>query len=125
VGSMVNLGFPTTRVDDRKVRQWAQLDVDLQAEDSIWNDGGTHANVTRQWAELAFWFPALSEAAGTRPLGMPGVHDEDFGEYGRDDSAFDPTAAAQVLSHGYMVGRSFPDVWGGYVRLRDVMKPQP
>jgi hypothetical protein len=110
VGSVSCQEILLGRLDDRRRRFWATLGVDLDAANYLWA-GVNHANTTRQWAELAFWFPALSRAAGSRPLA--GMLNEDFGSYGRPD----PISPVGVNTHGYMTLSSFPVTWGGYRRI--------
>lgn len=71
------------------------------------------------WAELAFWFPALSRAAGTALLPMPTVDperfvNESFMQYG--------TVAGHAVvgseSHGYMTNRPLWHVWGAFRRAQ-------
>jgi len=104
------------RYDDRKVRYWADLSVGNTAtKEYLWPSGGDHSNVTRQWAELAFWFPALSKAAGNKQLLAPGIQDEDFGRYVSPAGRLD---LGGVDTHGYMIARPLSEVWGGYRRVR-------
>ena len=121
-GFFANLAQPTERVDDRSLQLWATLNVKAEGEESVWADGNNHSNITRQWAELALWFPSLSAAAGTQALHLNGVQDEDFSSYGGDDSGFDPLAALHVLSHGYMIDKPFYEVWGAHVRFKELLK---
>jgi hypothetical protein len=101
--------------DSMQQQFWATLWNTGEKEREVWFDGQPHANITRQWAELAYWFPATSRAAGSVPLSW-GVTNHDFSVY---SETLDP-----VLSHGYMLGKPFPKVWGAFQELRDILKRQ-
>ncbi|HEX9983135.1 MAG TPA: Ig-like domain-containing protein [Thermoanaerobaculia bacterium] len=59
---------PHLRIQDNFVLQtWALTNHTDADEDSVFG-GGNHWNVKRQWAEIAFWFPATSYAAGQKNL---------------------------------------------------------
>ena len=74
-----------------------------------------HAAVGR----AGLWFPSLSGAAGTQPLGTPGITDESFAAYGTNDSAFSPLGTE---THSYMRLKPFSEVWGGFARWRDLLR---
>ena len=89
---------------------------------------------TRQWAELAFWYPSLAPAAGAWPVpSLGGTSSEshglpmdgrnvDFTEIGTNNGVIDSTAEG-TLSHSYMVLRPLAEVWRGYLVFRDILKP--
>ncbi len=107
------------RPDNRSVQFWARLKDANSLEEYTWS-GGNHANITRQWAELAYWFPALSGAAGATPIAV--LQNQPFRQYGGDDSA--NAEYASFTSHTYMTTKAFHEVWGAYGRLRDFLADQ-
>jgi hypothetical protein len=98
------------RLDDRKRRFWAKLGVVPADWDYLWY-GENHADTTRQWAELSFWFPALSRPIGTRP--MAGMSNEDFGLF-RQPGVFSPLG---LDTHSYMAQKPLPAVWPAFQRI--------
>ena len=81
-GLLVGGGRATDTVDEQK---WWTLKIEGRPspwqstagvaadQDAVWaasspNGGGTTTARTRQWAELALWYPALSPAAGATSL---------------------------------------------------------
>jgi hypothetical protein len=96
---------------------WAALWNTGPAEDDVFESGtGSHANLTRQWAELAYWFPAASRAAGRGPV--MGATNHDFTLY-----SMPPVGTPfSVESHGYMTAKKLPEVWGAFEQVRDILK---
>ena len=92
-----------------------------------------HWNITRQWAELAFWFPAQSGPVGN--AGQPSVSfagEYDFTFVGKggvvDDleSEFlrsDPTSGAD--SHSFAQIKPLSDVWCVFKSWRQIMNISP
>ncbi len=68
---------------------------------------------TRQWAELAFWFPAASTPAGASGIG--GTINLSMVDIG-GASGPGPNATP---SHSYLWIEPFHKVWAGYVQIRD------
>ncbi len=100
---------------DNRIQQfWALLKNTGAEEEYLWEFSGTHANITRQWAELAHWFSSRSQATGRAPVDA--VTSVDLSRWG-GSSLSEP-----VQTHGYMTGRPLSDVWGGYETLRDLFK---
>lgn len=103
------------RFDDRTRRTWATLGIDLGAQNYLWS-GENHSEETRQWAELAYWFPARSRAAGTAEVG--GTLNEDFSRFGSADPGLDPVEAiVGSMTHGYMTMKPFSATWEAYRRF--------
>jgi hypothetical protein len=97
--------------DNRTAQYWALLSNTTAAEEYLWRFVGNHANIHRQWAELAYWFPSVSGAAGATEI--PGLRNEDMFAFGGSDG---------VASHTYMTGKPFSDVWGAYERYRAFLR---
>jgi hypothetical protein len=77
------------------------------------NVGSPSTFKTRQWAELAYWFQPLSEAAGTRdlavlPLDRNAAQEETGGDGGW---------LSDYTSHTYLTGIPFWRVWSTYHRI--------
>jgi hypothetical protein len=104
-----NFGPLGILADNRATQFWALLPNTGPEEEYLWNFGGTHSNMTRQWAELAHWFPPLSLAAGQ--AFHANLRNWDFSPWG---------GVSPALSHGYMTGRPLPDVWGAYEALQTI-----
>jgi hypothetical protein len=96
------------RYDDRKRLFWADIAIETQDYNYLWQSEVDGPHTIRQWAELAFWFPALSKAAGAKDITGIGIQNEDFGKYGEKSSRLG------VETHAYMRGKPLPVVWGGY-----------
>jgi hypothetical protein len=107
------------RFDDRHLRRWATLGLDLDHENYLW-PGEKHADTTRQWGELAYWFPALSRGAATTPLrevtnnDLTGLKNADFSSFGV------PTGVGPIHpeTHTYMLDKPYSEMWSAFQRLR-------
>jgi hypothetical protein len=103
-----NVGLLGVENDSRTVQFWGLLAGTDAQQEYLWDfQHGTHANVIRQWAELAHWFPSVSGPAGSRPVG--GLANEDMRSYGGDGG---------FSSHTYMGAAPFSTVWGAYAAYR-------
>jgi hypothetical protein len=76
------LGFST---DDIDTQFWSTLASTDGGQETIWSQACSsysncrHSNIIRQWAELSYWFPSRSTAAGQGSLaGMANIN---FGPY--------------------------------------------
>jgi hypothetical protein len=116
-----DVGLIGAEADNDLTQFWATLGIKLNDEEYLW--GGTtdkHFNITRQWAELAHWFPSRSEAAGTNRLAVA-TDNRSFHDFGGDDSD-DILAIQNQLSHTYMTYRKVWEVWKGFEQYRDALK---
>jgi hypothetical protein len=105
-----NLGPLGLLADDRSTQFWATLTNTGPEEEYLWDFRGNHANITRQWAELAHWFPPISVAAGSSAHQT--LRSYDFSSWG---------GVHLLLSHSYMAGRPLPDVWGAFGILKGLL----
>ena len=109
-----------SRLDNRAQRFWATLGIDTRAGEYLWGPAGNHSNITRQWAELAFWFPSLSQAAGTADLSASGIESLSFADIG----GLPNESVLGGLSHSYMTDKPLHEVWAGHRRLRAILASQ-
>ena len=95
------------------------------------------ARITRTWAELATWYPALAPAAGASPVAslatpahtLPGVNLRGFPAQGRN---VDLTSiggelglvGGDLVSHSYLTVKAPAEVWRGYRVIRDLFRVQ-
>ncbi|MGD2115711.1 MAG: hypothetical protein PVG07_11695, partial [Acidobacteriota bacterium] len=118
------LGLRRTSFPDGPVSQfWARLkDTEKRKEDYLWRVAGGNtelfgsdlsdrAELTRGWAELAYWFPSLSEAAGTTQI--QGVQSIDLSDVGQ---------AGLLESHSFLVAKEFVEVWSGFEEIVDALE---
>ena len=105
-----NVGLLGLSSDDRKTQFWAALVDTGPAQEYLWEFEGQHAAVTRQWAELANWFPAISIAAGQAIHSA--LENVDFTDSG---------GVGPKLSHTYLTDKPFDEVWSVYETLADIL----
>lgn len=122
--------------DNASTQYWASLTGTDGSQEYLWggNCSGQpvscqHANVIRQWAELTYWYPALSGAAGSRLLYVNGVTNIDLSLYGPPADGIVTTAINTLLqgmpetqSHSYLVMRPFASVYGAYQQIRQSLE---
>jgi hypothetical protein len=107
-----NVGPLGLAEEGRSVQFWALLEDTDASQEYLWGFQGIHANITRQWAEVAHWFPAVSGPAGSRPVA--GMQNEDMRAFA-GNSGFG--------SHTYMTSKALPIVWNGYAAYRKFLRP--
>ena len=99
--------------DNRTAQYWGRLPKTADGDDYLF-DARTNASasLTRQWAELAFWFPSLSEAAGLAPVSDPSMAQQieslDFSEY---------SSPGLETSHSPLTIQPFHRVYEGWQRI--------
>jgi hypothetical protein len=116
----------TGRLDDRRERFWSDLGLALPVYDYLWSNAD-HRDTTRQWAELAFWFPALSYAAGGTPI--RGMMNENFSLYGPPDPFEIPmigrlpllASPLGITTHTYMTDNPYSLTWRAHERIGHFM----
>jgi hypothetical protein len=113
IGYVPGVWTPFVRVDGRSRRFWATLRTDTRSSEYLWGEGGNHSNVVRQWAELAFWFPSLSQAAGTVDLASAGIDSVSFAAFGTVPGP----SLIGAQSHSYMTDRPLELVWPAFRQL--------
>jgi hypothetical protein len=109
-------------------------------QETIWGnshprDGASRHRRTREWAELALWFPELSPPAGvttlehlTQPVyTLSGVNLYDLEAQGRNIDFGKISGELGLVadgneSHSYMAIRRFPLVWKGFRVIKDLFK---
>jgi hypothetical protein len=112
---------------------WARLwDTDREQQERLWEAarGNDHlagfqaperAELSRGWAELAYWFGALSGAAGAQPVqAIPvNISLEEEGE------ASGLTLQGRFFAtHSYLVDKELVDVWKGFKRIRKELEDE-
>jgi hypothetical protein len=114
----------STRIRPYRIAQfWAKLGIEsLTAEQYLWSDD--HANLVRQWRELAFWFPGLSGAAGRQRICRIdskepcGLGDEDLTTLVSDL----PSGSLGRLSHSFATEFPLSRVWDVYWDFRRYLR---
>jgi hypothetical protein len=105
--------------DNERTQYWALLDNTSVSEEYLWasaDPGNDHSGITREWAELAYWFQPVSGPVGSMPLrGVSSDRNVSMADIGGGDSPFE-----LLLSHTYPTQRALPEVWKLYERLGDV-----
>jgi hypothetical protein len=106
--------------DNEITQYWALLDNTSAAEEYLWavaDPQQDHSSLTRQWAELAFWFQPLSGAVGSMPLrGMPPERNVDMADVGGGDGPLE-----YVSSHTYPTQKPLAEVWKLYETIRALL----
>ena len=103
------------KADDSSTQYWASFPFVDGSQESLWS-GGTHSNLIRQWGELAYWFPSLSHAAGTRDLSALGIVSQSF-------AAVAPAAPGLTdlsnitTSHTYLYDMPYSHVYSAFQTL--------
>jgi len=103
--------------DHQYAQIWGHLPNDDPTSAGVWDDGYvSHANVIRQWAELAYWFPSMSLPVGMQELKVEGVTNEPFDVYGQSTSSI-----YDGDSHSYLNNKTFSKVWPAFDKLKALM----
>ncbi len=93
--------------DSYRDQLWGALPYTSEEQEYLWGivePEVTHAQLTRRWAELSFWFQPLSGTAGGAHVSALGCN---YSMAAVGESA-DP-----LVSHSYLVARDYPEVWTG------------
>jgi hypothetical protein len=91
---------------------------DLAANEYLWASGN-HAGLIRQWAELAFWFPAVSGGAGAQPLAsLSADRNISMGSYSGSGYESEPS---RDNSHSFFWVKPPADVWGVYKKFGEIL----
>lgn len=103
---------------------WARLDPTAWTTGDLWSGAAVvptpdlQAAAIRDWAELAFWFPVTSGPAGAQRLPLlDSTHNISFEDWGRQTPTY-----PSVDTHTYLDSRPLHDVWGAFVKLKDILK---
>jgi len=106
--------------DNMVSQYWAALTNTDGNQEKLWGDPACtvasaclHANIVRQWAELAYWFPSLSDAAGTHAINP--VTSIDFTPY-------DPSLAKPATTHSYLKISPYSDVYPAWQLVKAALK---
>jgi len=132
--SVINL--TTGQIDDANHQFWAALRNTDPGQEATWGayctTPGTcaHANITRQFAELSYWFPSISNAEGAG--GLPYNHDNpppppvtntvttfDFSPY----SPKSGTAPPSTQTHSYMGEQPYSIVSPAWKQIKKSLCP--
>jgi hypothetical protein len=122
------VGFLGFSKDDQSVQFWANLLSTDGSQESAWGQppcstvgACQHSNIIRQWAELSYWFPSRSEAAGLRPL--RGIQSIDFSMYAPPPSSTNfGLLAFSAGTHSYLKKSPYPNVFPAWQQIRSVLK---
>jgi transglutaminase-like putative cysteine protease len=93
---------------DRESQFWADLRDTGNETEALWGGVSSHANLIRQWAELSYWFPSLTEAAGAGA--QPHLDNIDLSFYGN--------FVDLTMSHSFMRMRPYDEVWSGWHTIK-------
>lgn len=123
---------------DGRPSAWRSTAAAAAEQNMLWggafpSDGTPTDRRTRQWAELALWYPATAPAAGAsslrnlEPLQLTGVDLQGFPAIGRnvDMTSIGGDVGAVsggTLSHSFLQLKRFREVWKGYRVIRELFK---
>ena len=132
--------LPWRSADNPVSQIWSLLEGTEPRWDSVFGDSGHHWTLKRQWAELAYWFPSLSVAAGTTDKLKSLTADcqaepcnPDFTKYSMlgpqpvySGGALDQanTSRKHAHTHSYLGYGQFFDVYPAYQELRKMFDPK-
>jgi hypothetical protein len=114
--------------DNRELMLWGNLPNTALDQEYLWSltAPGDHSGQTRKWAELAYYFGALSTAAGggeVVALNQPNdLRNFSFGTIGGSFSFQGIGGLLGTTSHGYMRDKSLPEVFCGWVLFRNLLR---
>jgi len=126
-------GLPIWTLGDLTVSEadsnpfWANLWNTDPAQDSLFTGqaGSTHWNTTRQWAELAYWFPSIAGGAGGQRITT--LTNADFGSVSAIPSCIQEGAnkvsTGSTLSHSYLFAKPGHEAWCALKRVRSMFDP--
>ena len=109
------------------IRFWATLrDTEWEQEERLWSVASDNehltsfgaagrAELTRGWAEMAYWFSSLSGAAGAQEVKVLPVNIA-LDEEGKSLSS--------TASHSYLVDKEFVDVWTGFEKINEELNDE-
>jgi hypothetical protein len=108
----------TLNYNDESQQYWARLsNTDGEQEANLWNNPcGTaslckHANIIRQWAELAYWFPATANAVGQHSVGSMASY---------DFTPYDPISVPKA-THSFLKLAPYPSVWPAWQQVNGAL----
>ncbi len=116
----VNLGVVSAFVPDNEISQyWATLTHLDGSQELLWGSPCSsastckHSNILRQWGELAYWFPSVSNATGQQSLST--IPSLDFGSYA-------PFSLIPSSTHSYMRLQPYYAVYPAWQKVHGAMK---
>jgi hypothetical protein len=134
-------GLDPGQEDDANKQFWANLRNTDAGQAVTWGQycaspsTCTHSNITRQFAELSYWFPSISYAEGTggRPLSIypvtttspttmtKSVTTVDFSQYSPQyNPEIDPFG---VLTHSFLMEQPYSDVSPAWMQIKSSLCP--
>ncbi|HVI06841.1 MAG TPA: Ig-like domain-containing protein [Candidatus Binatia bacterium] len=136
------IGFLGLGSDNATVQYWAALTSTDGGQEAIWSPGQGcstvagchHSNLIRQWAELSFWFPSRSGAAGANDLSAYGITSLNFTQYapttpsiclgnvGILTTIYYCGQSSGQATHSYMAGQPYPAVFQAWQQVNGVLK---
>ena len=123
--TFVGLSFLPEANDDLLKQHWVSLlntsnTAEMADLARLWGDGQSHAGQLRQWAELAFWYPAITVAVGAHSLPAAAAN-IDFTLLGGSEGP--PLVGGNgVPSHTYLWITPLPGpIWHAFTSLAAVM----
>jgi len=115
--------------DNAMIQYWAALTNTDGGQEILWGTACSsisncqHSNIIRQWAELAYWFPSRSDAAGTRALTLlPRSSNIDFTGYAPPPSNLPVNQIWESGPHSYLRVSPYPSVFPAWQQIATQLK---
>lgn len=105
-----NVGPLGLFTDDRQGQYWAVLQNTDSMEEAVFASVGSHSNIIRQWAELAYWFKSLSGPIGSRHFPNFSMQSKNCNFTQFAPPPLVPDLDADARTHGYMHSQPFSKV---------------
>jgi len=121
------LGLQTDE-DDSVVQFWAALLNTDSGQEALWGSSTgcnintcQHSNIVRQWAELAYWFPARSHALGSNAFSLlPALSNVDFTPYSPPSAAL--FTITNTSTHSYLATNPYSTEYQAWKTLAALLK---
>lgn len=129
----ISNGLPIWTLNDLTVSEqnsnpfWANLWKTDRSQEILFtgNPGSDHWKTTRQWAELAYWFPSIAGGAGGQRVTT--VTNADFSLVSAISSCTaevkNKVTTGSTLSHSYLFAKPAHETWCGLKRIRSMFDP--
>jgi hypothetical protein len=105
--------------DNRTRKFWARLKNTEKEQEYLWiglNPPVSPIEQTRRWAELSYWFPVLSPAAGT--VSVDSINQVESRNFSLENEAQN---AKYFDTHSYMTKRPVSEVWCAYELFHNLL----
>jgi hypothetical protein len=111
----------STTPDNETQQFWAQTTHTDGEDEILWGQACStpstcqHSNILRQWSELAYWFPAVENAAGSQNVaGAVTLNPLDLTTYA-------PSSLGVLQSHSYLTLQPYFSVYGAWQEIHNAM----